>query len=143
MENEQLIDIINLLNVPKIGPQKVLALFSKIQTEDNIFSLSEREICSVEGIDQKSVKAILRYNDFDFGKRLIENTIKSKINILTFWDKDYPQLLKKIYDPPILLFSIGQSLKNQEDAVAIVGTRSATQYGKRYNHLRVSNRNKA
>ena len=49
---------------------------------------------------------------------------------MTFWDKDYPQLLKKIDDPPIILFSTGQPLKNQEDAVSIVGTRSATQYGK-------------
>ena len=42
MENEQLINIFNLLNVPKIGPQKVLALISKFQTKDNILLLSER-----------------------------------------------------------------------------------------------------
>ncbi len=47
------------------------------------------------------------------------------------WDKAYPQLLKKIYDPPIVLYTIGKPLETKEEAVAIVGTRSATQYGKK------------
>ncbi len=131
MKIDQIAGIFNLLNVPKVGPQKVRNLVSKFNASESIFSLTEQELCSVEGIDQKSAKAIRSYKDFDIGKKLVNKTVSCSIRTYTLWDKEYPQLLKKIYDPPVLLFTIGKPLKIKEDAVAIVGTRSFTQYGKR------------
>jgi len=131
MKIDQIAAIFNLLNVPKVGPQKVRNLVSKFKVPESIFSLSELELCSVKGIDQKSAKAIRSFKHFDIGKKLVKQTISRSITIYTLWDKEYPQLLKKIYDPPVLLFTIGKPLETKEDAVAIVGTRSFTQYGKR------------
>jgi DNA processing protein len=131
MKIDQIASIFNLLNVPKVGPQKVRNLVSKYNTPANIFSLTEQELCGVEGIDLKSAKAIRSYKGFDIGKKLVAKTISFGIRTYTLWDKEYPQLLKKIYDPPVLLFTIGKPLKIKEDSVAIVGTRSFTQYGKR------------
>ena len=131
MKIEQIAAIFNLLNVPKIGVQKVRNLVSKINSPEKIFTLSERELCRIEGIDQKSARAIRSFKDFDIGKKLADKTISHDMAILTLWDKEYPQLLKKIYDPPVLLFTIGKPLKAKEDTVAIVGTRTSTQYGKR------------
>ena len=65
MKIEQIAAIFNLLNVPKVGPQKVRNLVSKFKAPESIFSLSELEICTVEGIDQKSVKAIRSFKDFE------------------------------------------------------------------------------
>ena len=95
MKIDQIAAIFNLLNVPKIGPQKVRNLVSKFNAPESIFSLTERELCCVEGIDQKSAKAIRSYKDFDIGKKLINKTISYNIRTYTLWDKDYPQLLKK------------------------------------------------
>ena len=50
--------------------------------------------------------------------------------MVTYWDDDYPLLLKKIYDTPVLLYIKGEPLKEKEDCVAIVGTRRFTPYGK-------------
>ncbi len=130
MKFDQIVAILNLLNVPNIGPQKVRNLVSKFNASENIFDLSEKELCSVEGIDQKSAKAIRSFKEFEAGQILLNKTIDQGIDTITLWDQDYPQLLKKIYDPPVVLFMIGKQLKKQEDAVAIVGTRSATHYGK-------------
>jgi DNA processing protein len=131
MKIDQIAAIFNLLNVPKVGPQKVRNLVSKFNTPESIFLLTEQALCSVEGIDQKSAKAIRSFKDFDIGKKLVNKIVSYGIRTYTLWDKEYPQLLKKIYDPPVLLFAVGQPLKIKEDAVAIVGTRSFTQYGKR------------
>lgn len=131
MNIKKLINIINLLNVPKIGPQKVLALISKYKNVENYFNISERELCSIDGLEQKSVKAIKSYTDFDFGKRIVDHSNTLGIKIITFWDDNYPELLKRIYDPPVLIFTKGKDLSSNEDTVAIVGTRSATQYGRR------------
>lgn len=138
MKTDHLIKIINLLNVPKIGPQKVLSIISKFDDSTNWFELSEKQLCSVDGIDQKSAKSIISYTDFDFGKRVCDNTLSLNIDITFFKDKQYPKILKKIYDPPVLLFSKGKTIKPEEDSIAIVGTRSATEYGKKVTQMLAS-----
>ena len=51
------------------------------------------------------------------------------IQILTLSSPDYPRLLREIHDPPPVLYVKGTLLPEDEAAVAIVGTRSATPYG--------------
>ena len=58
MKIDQIAAIFNLLNVQNVGHQKVRNLVSKYNTTENIFSLTEQELCGVEGIDLKSAKAI-------------------------------------------------------------------------------------
>ncbi len=46
-------------------------------------------------------------------------------------DKNYPRLLKEIYDPPAQLYCLGE-LKNEEKfPLAVVGTRKISLYGKK------------
>jgi len=54
---------------------------------------------------------------------------KNNIDIVSIQDTEYPQILKEIYDPPICLYIKGnkQILNNQ--AIAIIGSRDATNYG--------------
>ncbi len=60
----------------------------------------------------------------------VQDLKKDGINWLTIFDKDYPKLLKEIYDPPIILYYRGEIKKEDQKAIAIVGTRSITDYGK-------------
>lgn len=50
--------------------------------------------------------------------------------ILHFWSDDYPARLRQIYAPPIVLYLRGQLLPEDDRAIAIVGTRAATMYGR-------------
>ena len=54
--------------------------------------------------------------------------------IITFWDEAYPQLLKQIHDPPLLLFYKGHAalLGESSTKIAVVGTRAPTDYGRKY-----------
>ena len=54
----------------------------------------------------------------------------SQINIIRIADKEYPELLKKIYDPPEELYVRGDVSALNGKCLAIVGTRTATEYGK-------------
>ena len=125
-----LVNLINLLNVPKIGQQRIRLLVSYLGLDINPFELSIKELCTVNGIDKKSAEQIKKYSDFDFGIRELETTIQKGISIVSFWDDHYPMLLKKIYSPPVILYWKGQPLQYKEDAVAVVGTRRFTPYGK-------------
>ena len=55
----------------------------------------------------------------------------SQFNIIKISDKEYPELLKKIYDPPEELYIKGDPSSLNGKCIAIVGTRKATDYGKR------------
>jgi len=52
------------------------------------------------------------------------------IRLLYYQDKQYPQRLRQCYDSPVLLFYKGTAELNLPRIVAVVGTRSATAYGK-------------
>ena len=53
---------------------------------------------------------------------------RTRINIITLWDDEYPELLKNIYDPPCVLYYRG-SLFKEDMCVAVVGTRKASGSG--------------
>lgn len=53
-----------------------------------------------------------------------------KTGTITLEDKDYPPLLKEIPDPPKILYYKGSPELLKKEAVAIVGTRRPTEYGK-------------
>lgn len=54
----------------------------------------------------------------------------STIKRLTLQSKEYPVILKEIHDPPKDLYIKGEIIKDDETAIAIVGTRKYSQYGK-------------
>lgn len=52
-----------------------------------------------------------------------------KIDVLTIFDERYPQILKEIAEPPLLLFAIGDLNLLTEKMIAVVGTRKPSHYG--------------
>jgi DNA processing protein len=67
-------------------------------------------------------------------RRLIEAQESEGIRVLTILDKDYPQNLRAIYNQPPVLFVKGTVTADDERAVAVVGTRSASPEGLRQAH---------
>ena len=55
---------------------------------------------------------------------------KLQADIITYFDNDYPEPLRNIYLPPLLLFVKGKFAENDSASLAIVGTRNPTQYGR-------------
>src|SRR5205814_6419084 len=49
--------------------------------------------------------------------------------IITQAEPEYPELLRQIYDPPIVLYVKGELLPKDKNAVAMVGSRMTTHYG--------------
>jgi DNA processing protein len=54
----------------------------------------------------------------------------SGIRIVTAFDEEYPRALSEIADPPFLLFAVGRLERLRLPAVAVVGSRNATRYGR-------------
>ncbi len=135
LKPDQLIDLNLLLSVEGIGPGKIRALLSKFKSAENILSSDFNSLTSTNGININLAKRIQRINDLrEENKALVfselEKLEKLKARIITIWDKEYPPLLKKIYDPPIMFYCKGNFADNDDYSIAIVGTRIPTNYGK-------------
>jgi len=75
-------------------------------------------------------EAILRSNNIERAKREIEKSEKIGVSIISFRDEKYPNLLKYIPDPPPVLYVKGEIKPTDNVAIAIVGTRKASNYGR-------------
>lgn len=122
--------LLRLLSVPRIGPLKVRALVQHFGSPDEVFRAHPRELVRVPGIDKKLASAIAHHRD---GERFAEDQVKRAnrlgVQLLTVWDTAYPPLLRKIYDPPPVIFVSGRFIEDDVRAVALVGTRQPSQYG--------------
>lgn len=63
-------------------------------------------------------------------KREIKLAKENGIDIITIDDDEYPESLKLISDPPIVLYIKGEISKNDNLSIAIVGSRNASSYGR-------------
>lgn len=123
-------DLLRLSSVPRIGPHKIRALVSYFGDPTEVLAATQRALMKVKGIDKKLASNIANHQGEAFAKEQLKRLNAVNGKIVTIWDKDYPDLLKKIYDPPALLYVLGAFSPADRHAVAIVGTRHATQYGK-------------
>ena len=57
---------------------------------------------------------------------------KHAIDIVTMRDSDYPDFLRHIVGPPLLLYQRGAPLEKEIKGIAFVGARNATQYGRKF-----------
>ncbi|MBA4251883.1 MAG: DNA-protecting protein DprA [Chlorobiaceae bacterium] len=132
---DELINLKILLSLDRIGPVKVISLFNKFGSVENIFEASLNELTNIDGVNKSSAEKIINsrkqknelQNNYLQELEILE---KKGIEISTYWDENYPFLLKKIYDPPIIIYSKGKFLEQDNYSIAIVGTREPTSYGK-------------
>jgi len=126
----ELYDLLYLLTIPNIGPGRIRKLMQVFRTAEEIRKAPVQQLIQIEGIDYKLAEQLKTNGD----PRLVDEQLKrlenSDIRYLTIWDSDYPPLLKRIPDPPIVLFYKGELKPNHRQAVAIVGTRTPSSYGK-------------
>jgi DNA processing protein len=130
--------------VSGIGPHRLKQLFAHFGSLEAAWQSSETDLLSVAGIGEKLAAAIRETRD-----RLDPASVSgsdsclanandplSGIKLLTPADPGYPPLLWEIPDPPPTLYLRGDP-QPWSPAVAVVGTRSPTAYGRRWTELLV------
>jgi DNA processing protein len=105
-------------------------LITHFGSPEKVFSASHKELMGVEGIGKKTANSIKSFKFEDEAKKELDRIEKSKTDVLTIADTEYPSSLKAIFDPPPVLYVKGKIIKNDAIAVGVVGSRSPTVYGK-------------
>src|SRR4030042_2247167 len=105
--------------------KKLLDFFGKPQ---NIFKESPEKLTGASGIAQDIAHRVCSFKERDLDKEL-KSAKRHNLTILTLNDRDYPENLKEIPDPPIVLYVKGALQQEDKFAVGIVGSRRASFYG--------------
>ncbi|APF17550.1 DNA protecting protein DprA [Caldithrix abyssi DSM 13497] len=122
--------LLGLFSIPTIGPTRLRKLISVFGSPEEVLKASYRSLTGVEGVDQKTAERIKQGPDHEFVRTQLRRIEQLQVQILTYWDKTYPERLKKIYDPPAFLFYKGNVQLLEQVSIAIVGTRTPTSYGR-------------
>ncbi|MBI2049578.1 DNA-protecting protein DprA [Candidatus Roizmanbacteria bacterium] len=121
-----------------IGPAKFNRLIGDFDIAKNAWQASESDLIRLLG-EKLGEKFDKFRNEFSIGD-YVEKLQEVNVSFLTTKDKDYPKLLSEIKNPPFVLYIKGnvEILRNasndssagSKQAIAVVGTRRTTQYGR-------------
>lgn len=116
--------------VPEVGPIRLARLLEHFGSPDSVFAASRSELQRVEGIGPKIADSIVEYRNSPAVDREVEQATTNGVRILCPLDTEYPVPLKHIADPPICLYVRGSLEPADAVAIAIVGTRRCSYYGR-------------
>jgi DNA processing protein len=126
---ERIENLMRLMLAPGIGALGVTHLLRHFGSSDAILGAPYERLAQVPGLRAPQIAAVLQARTIDPRPELAAAHAVN-IKLLAYDDPDYPPALLNIADPPFLLYVKGKILPRDEQALGIVGTRHASQYGR-------------
>lgn len=123
-----------LANLSGIFPNKINALLEHFETPEEIYKADAEAYKGIAGISRCDA-LVLNSKDLTNAKQIIDRTEEAGAVILTYDDKDYPDSLRKIPNPPYVLYLKGEVLPwDRLLCIGVVGTRNCSEYGREATH---------
>jgi len=121
--------LITLSLVPGVGPGRLRALRSVFGSAQAVLRAPASRLVRVDGVGRQTADAIRAWDDAPAVEAQIRRAEAVGARLVALGDGEYPHLLAQIYDPPPFLWVRGRIDPADDLAVAVVGTRKATDYG--------------
>lgn len=132
MENREI--LILLHGIKGVGWKTIERVIIYISPLNKIFLMNPLELSMNTGIQYKMAEKIIEVLQSEDNIKSFITMVKgwelNNIKIITYYDNNYPKLLKEIAQPPWVLYTIGDLNLMNLQTLAIVGTRNPTNYGK-------------
>lgn len=107
--------------------EKVLKNFDEIEA---LFDKNQLKIAFFDKDLEHIRDELLDLDEIKFQQKIEDEFYKYGISFITYVSDDYPEKLKVISDPPLVLYLKGERGLLNKKSISIVGTRSPTEYGK-------------
>ncbi len=115
--------------IPGLGNLTFKKLLDRFGSPAQILSSRKRELLGVEGLRSEIAGRIVRKEFSTDPSKVLRALEKWGGKLLTFADPAYPESLKSIHDPPMVLYLRGSGIPQNFSFVAVVGSRNPTPYG--------------
>lgn len=130
MTDKEIIQLIALTKAPQVGPIMAKNLIAYCGSVGAVFEIHPKEMVSIPSIGPSFIRDFNPSAYLDKAEEEFLFAEKNGITIIPFLDKSYPARLHHVESAPIVLFYKGNQDLNHTRTVAIVGTRTPTEYGK-------------
>jgi DNA processing protein len=121
--------LVALNMIDHVGPVRVRQLLEYFGDAPSILRASRQQLMRVKGIGEDTATAIAGWEKTIDLQAELKRISDFDCRILIQTDPEYPELLRQIYDPPVVLYVRGNLLARDKNAVAMVGSRLTTHYG--------------
>jgi DNA processing protein len=95
------------------------------------FAASKSELEAVEDLRAEAIDGLMHFDQWAEVENELNRVRAAGVTLIPFSDANYPARLRTIADPPPVLYVKGELRADDSRAVAIVGSRSASDYGRR------------
>ena len=119
---------IALTLTPGLGPTTSRKLVEHFGSAEAVFRASLTEL-EAAGIQAVSAQSIATGKSAELAREEVARATAAEITVLSMNEPQYPERLKEIYDPPLILYVRGNPDVLTKPGVAVVGTRHPTPYG--------------
>ena len=89
---------------------------------------SELDKGDMRFLPDKQMRDLVSFVSYEKIDKVIAWCEKRDIRLVNLWDKEYPRLLKEIYNPPVILFYCGDLSCLERTTITAVGSREVTGY---------------
>lgn len=117
---------------------KLSAVMEYFESPEEFFLASEnalkdmKESCRNKGISitDRNIEGLISSRNTDKLKKDLMFLQERGIGYVTVFDEAYPERLKNIYDPPLILYFKGNPFPESKKTIAVVGSRNCSPYGR-------------
>ncbi len=128
LTQEETLHWLALRMVPGLGTLGTSKLLRKLKSPQAIFRSSATEL-EAAGLSPSQARNVASGCSFEDAVNQQSKMMSVGARLITINDSLYPQRLREIFDPPILLFALGRTELMSSHSIAVVGTRRPTPYG--------------
>jgi DNA processing protein len=125
---EEVLHWLALRMIPGLGTVGALRILDKLKSPQAIFRASASEL-EAAGLSPSQARNVASGCSFDDAVDQQQQMMNVGAELISIQDGRYPQRLREIFDPPIVLFALGKPELLSSHAIAVVGTRRPTPYG--------------
>ena len=122
--------LITLNLIPGLGSVRIQSLLSHFGSAELALAAPQAMLAQVPRIGSKLARAIASWRDCTNVQAELACAEDHGVRVVTILDAEYPDILRRMGDPPIVLYVRGEwKQEDGERSVSIVGSRAATPYG--------------
>ncbi len=127
MDSREALVALNM--VEHVGPVRVRQLLEHFGEAPAILGASRQQLRQVRGIGEETAESIANWEKTVDLAGELKRIGEYGCHVLISSDEEYPELLRQIYDPPVVLYVKGRLMVKDKNGVAMVGSRMTTHYG--------------
>lgn len=128
--DQLIIPRVGITLIPGIGNILAKHLISYCGSAEMVFKTPKNKLLKIPGIGPRVADQVRKGIQLQKAETIVNRCQREGIQILYYTDPQFPSRLLDLYDAPIILYNKGRGDLNPLKSIGIVGTRSATVYGK-------------